>query len=256
MTRKPKPPLVEVCVDSVGSAVAAQEGGADRVELCADLLEGGTTPSAGAIELTRRHLAIPLHVIIRPRGGDFCYTDLELDVMKRDIASAKILGADGVVFGVLKPDGSVDVKRTRSLVTLARPLSVTFHRAFDMCRDPRAALEALIELGVERVLTKGQEDSIWEGLELVAELVRRAGPRIVVMPGGGRERNARTIVERTGAREIHVVGTRTVESRMHHRNVRCSMGGALRAPEFSWSETDPSRIRGIVDALRRGRKRE
>jgi copper homeostasis protein len=240
---------VEVCVDSVESAQAAAEGGADRVELCAGLIEGGTTPSAGAIALARQALRIDLNVIVRPRGGDFCYSDVEIDVMRRDIETAKTLGVDGVVLGLLREDGTVDVAKTRALVDLARPMSVTFHRAFDMARDPHEALEALIELGVERVLTKGQEDSIWEGLELVAALVQRAGDRVIVMPGGGRERNVRAVVERTGAREIHVVGTRTVESRMVHRNLRCSMGGALRTPEFAWTTTDPARIRAMVAAL-------
>ena len=256
LLHNPGSTLIEVCVDSVASAAAAQQGGAHRVELCADLLEGGTTPSAGAIEVARRSVDIALNVIVRPRGGDFCYSDAELEVMARDIALAKSFGVDGVVIGILKEDGSVDVERTRSLVALARPLSVTFHRAFDMCRDPFGALEALVDLGIERVLTKGRQDSIWEGLELVAELVQRAGSRIVVMPGGGRETNVRAVVERTGAREIHVVGTRSVESRMQYRNLGCSMGGALRAPEFSWSETDPGRIRAIADSLGPAKPRE
>jgi len=241
---------VEVCVDSVESAVAAQEGGADRVELCADLMEGGTTPSAGAIELARRALGIDLNVIIRPRGGDFCYSDVELEVMRRDVAVAKGLGANGVVVGLLGEDGAVDLARTRALVDLARPMSVTFHRAFDMSRDAFESLEALASLGVDRVLTKGQADSIWEGMDLVAELVKKAGDRIIVMPGGGRDHNVKAIVARTGAREVHVVGTRSVESRMRHRNMRCFMGGALRPPEYSWNVTDAGRIRAIVDALR------
>ena len=241
---------VEVCVDSVESALAAQAGGAHRVELCAGLIEGGTTPSTGAIELARRSLQIDLNVIVRPRAGDFCYSDVELEVMQRDIAAAKALGVNGVVIGILKEDGAIDVERTRRLTDAARPMSVTFHRAFDMSRDPHEALEALVALGIDRVLTKGQEDSIWEGLDLVARLVAQAGERIIVMPGGGRERNVRAVVERTGAREIHVVGTQIVESRMLHRNLRLSMGGAVRPPEFSWAATDPARIRAILDALR------
>lgn len=241
---------VEVCVDSVPSAVAAQEGGAHRVELCDNLLEGGTTPSAGAVEVARRRLAIGLQVIVRPRGGDFCYSDLDYDVMRRDVALAKDLGADGVVIGILTDEGRVDLERTRGLVELARPLSVTFHRAFDMTRDAREALEDLAGLGIDRVLTTGQEDSIWDGLDLVAELVKRAGDRIVVMPGGCHDRNVRAVVARTGAREVHVVGARTVESRMRHRNLRCFMGGVLRPSEYSRDETDPRRIRAIVDAVR------
>jgi copper homeostasis protein len=158
--------VLEICIDSVEAAMAAQQGGANRVELCADLLEGGTTPSAGTIHLARRSIDIDLNVIIRPRGGDFCYTPVEFEVMKLDIETAKAAGANGVVIGVLNEDGSVDADRTSELVTLARPMSVTFHRAFDMARDPYQALETLIDLGVDRVLTTGQESSVLEGLDL------------------------------------------------------------------------------------------
>jgi copper homeostasis protein len=237
--------LIEVCVDSVESAVAAQEGGADRVELCDNLIEGGTTPSAGAIAVARRSLDIKLQVMIRPRGGDFCYSDLELAIMEHDIRVAKELGADGVVFGLLTPDGDVDVPRTRALLELARPLSVTFHRAFDVARDPFEALERLIELGVDRVLTTGQEASVLEGMDLVVELVKRAGERICIMPGSGAERQMGKLVAATGAREFHVVGTRTLESPMRFRNERVYMGGVLRPPEFSRQSTDPEAIRRV-----------
>jgi copper homeostasis protein len=237
--------LIEVCVDSVESAIAAQEGGADRVELCDNLIEGGTTPSAGAIALARRSLGIKLQVMIRPRGGDFCYSDLELAIMEHDIRVARELGADGVVFGLLTPDGDVDVPHTRALLELARPLSVTFHRAFDVARDPFEALERLIELGVDRVLTTGQEASVLEGMDLVIELVKRAGERICIMPGSGAERQMGKLVAATGAREFHVVGTRTLESPMRFRNERVYMGGVLRPPEFSRQSTDPEAIRRV-----------
>lgn len=152
---------VEVCVDSVEGAIAAEEGGADRVELCAALLEGGTTPSAATIAIARRHLHIDLNVIIRPRGGDFLHSDLELEIMREDIETAKRLEANGVVLGLLTEHGSVDVERTRLLIEAARPLSVTFHRAFDMARDPFAALEELVKLGIDRVLTSGQKARRW-----------------------------------------------------------------------------------------------
>src|ERR1051325_9028169 len=161
---------VEICVDSAAGAFAAQRGGADRVVLCDNLLEGGTTPSAGCIRVARRGLKIGLQVIIRPRGGDFLYDDTELEVMRQDIRMAKEFGADGVVIGCLTAEGEIDQARTRDLIQLARPLNVTFHRAFDMCRDPHKALEELITLGVDRVLTSGQEASCIEGLDLIAAL--------------------------------------------------------------------------------------
>ncbi len=151
--------LFECCVDSVDGAVAAEQGGADRVELCAALIEGGLTPSAGSIAFARERLKIPIHVMIRPRGGDFLYSTSELEVMRRDIDTAKRLKADGVVLGVLDADGRIAGERTRELTERARPLSVTFHRAFDMASDPRLALEELIAVGVDRVLTSGQETS-------------------------------------------------------------------------------------------------
>jgi copper homeostasis protein len=241
-------PVIEVCVDSVQSALASQEGGADRVELCDNLFEGGTTPSAGAIAVTRERLHIKLHVIIRPRGGDFLYSDDEFAVMQRDIETAKSLGADGVVIGLLTADGDVDVPRTRQLVELARPMSVTFHRAFDVAREPFKVLETLIDLGIDRVLTSGQEESVTEGAELIAELIVKAGNRIIVMPGAGfNQRNVARVVAKTGAREIHVAGFARVESGMRYRNERAFMGGELRTPEYSRAVTDA----GIVRNMRR-----
>jgi len=241
--------VLEVCIDSVEAAIAAQQGGAHRVELCADLLEGGTTPSVGTIQLTRRSVDIDVNVIIRPRGGDFCYTPVEFEVMRLDIEQAKVAGANGVVIGILKADGSVDEVRTRELVELARPMSVTFHRAFDMARDPYAALETLITLGVNRVLTSGQESSVLEGLELITDLVRVAGDRIIIMTGGGvTERNFKKIVKTSGVREVHFVAPATRESPMAYRNPNCFMGGELRPPEFSLTVTDPDRVGAFVRA--------
>ena len=241
--------LFEACVDSVEAALAAQAGGAYRVELCANLLEGGCTPSAGTIQLARKLLHIRMNVIIRPRGGDFCYADPEFETMKLDIELCKRAGADGVVIGLLKPDGTVDVERTRVLVELARPLSVTFHRAFDVSRDPFEALEALIGLGIDRILTSGQEPSPLEGLELIAELVRRAGDRIIIMPGGVSERTVGRIVACCGAREVHGYLPVTVEGRMIHRNPRVFMGGELRPPEYALTLVDSARVAALVGAL-------
>jgi copper homeostasis protein len=241
------PVLIEVCVDSVESAVAAEKGGAKRVELCCALLEGGLTPSEGAVALAREKLSIGLNVIIRPRGGDFLYTDAEHEIMLRDVDCAKRLGADGVVIGVLTADGDVDEPRTRELSERARPLSVTFHRAFDMSRDPRTALETLVGLGIDRLLTSGQEESAMAGLDLLRDLVSRAGDRIEIMPGGNiHEGNIEKIANETGARELHVTGFVDVEGGMKFRNSRVYMGGLLRPPEYSRAVTSAERIGALV----------
>ncbi|HZQ08503.1 MAG TPA: copper homeostasis protein CutC [Anaerolineae bacterium] len=250
--KKSKPSiLLEVCVESAESAIAAQAGGAGRVELCDNLLEGGTTPSVGTIELARTHLTIAMNVIIRPRGGDFNYSDLEFEIMQRDIQIARERGADGVVIGILKPNGTIDKPRTRRLVELARPMSVTFHKAFDVTRDPFEALETLIELGIDRVLTSGQEASVIEGLDVVKELVQRAGNRIIIMPGGNiTARNIQTVLAATGAREFHVTANANIESGMQFRNPRVFMGGTFRPPEYSRSVTDSAGVRQLLRAVR------
>ena len=240
-------PIFEVCVDSVDSAVAAEQGGATRVELCAALLEGGLTPSAGTIAITRAQVSIGLQVMIRPRGGDFLYSDTEFASMKHDIELAKQLGSNGVVFGLLTAAGDIDSDRTRVLLDHAKPMNVTFHRAFDMTRDPIAALGTLIELGINRVLTSGQEVSALEGAELVHDLLVHADDKIIVMPGGGiTEQNIKKVLDTTGAKEIHVTGTRTKNSPMTFRNDRCFMGGVIRPPEYSMIITDADRIRALV----------
>ena len=238
-------------MDSPAGAFAAERGGADRVELCDNLLEGGTTPSAGCIKVTRRGLKIGLQVIIRPRGGDFLYTADELEVMREDIRIAKDLGADGLALGCLTSEGDVDRDRMRELITLARPLNVTFHRAFDLCRDPRQALEDLIALGADRVLTSGQEATCVEGLDLIAELQKQTAGRIIVMPGGGiTPRNVKRIVSGTGVSEVHLSARRTIESGMAYRNSRVFMGATLRPPEFNWKTTDENAVRNVVTLVR------
>ena len=234
---------LEVLVESVESARAALAGGADRLEVCQNLFEGGTTPSAGLVAALRQAVNLPLQVMIRPRGGDFCYSEAEFEVMRHDLRILKELGAAGIVLGLLNPDGTVDTPRTAELIALARPLSVTFHRAIDMTCDVFEALEALIQLGVDRVLTSGGEATVIEGAEVIAAMVKRAGDRIVVMPGGGiRERNVERILRITKAREIHVSGSKSVSSHMDHRNTRVAMGRELRAPEFSHQAVDGDRI--------------
>jgi copper homeostasis protein len=221
---------VEVCVDSVTSAIAADRGGADRLELCGSLVEGGITPSAGLIEATRAGVSTPLQVMIRPRGGDFCYDADEFEIMRRDISLTKRLGANGVVFGILDVHGNVDVARTRRLVDEARPLSITFHRAFDMTADLFRALDDIRAAGVDRVLTSGGESTCLQGRDTIAELVRRANRnhapgRIAIMPGSGiKPGNARQFVDSTGATEIHVGLRSPLPSPMLHRNPRVSMG--------------------------------
>lgn len=203
MTKRQKI-ILEVCVDSVASAIAAQEGGADRVELCANLNEDGITPSAGMIEVTRQNLSIGLHVLIRPRGGNFCYSDFEFEAMKKDIAAARALGADGVVIGLLNADGVIAFEWMRELIMLARPLSVTFHRAFDVVTEPLKMLEALIELGIDRVLTSGQAQTALAGLRLLTQLAAQAAGRISLMPASGiNAQNVRQVLAATGVNEIH-----------------------------------------------------
>src|SRR2546425_11950486 len=194
--------LIEACVDSVASGIAAEQGGAHRLELCGNLVEGGTTPSAGTIAECRKRVSIPLYVKIRPRGGDFLYSDVEVEVMRRDILQATQVGADGVVLGLLLPNGTVDAVRTAALARAARPLDVTFHRAIDVARDPEEALDALIAVGVDRVLTSGQASTALKGAAVVARLVRRAAGRIGVLAGSGiDEKKALAVVKRTGVQE-------------------------------------------------------
>ncbi len=245
---------IEACVNSVESAIEAQAGGAHRVELCDNLFDGGTTPSVGAIEAARRDLGIQLNVIIRPRGGDFLYSDLELDIMKTDIEAARDAGADGVVFGMLHADGTVNLEQTRQLVELAGPMSTTFHRAFDMCADPFKAIEELIALGLDRVLTSGQRSSAMEGAELIGQLVGAARGRIVVMPGVGiDETNIAELIELTGVRELHVLAERAVDSAMEFRNPSVFMGTDPAQPEFERPVCDRQAIRAIVDAASEAR---
>lgn len=241
---------LEICIDSVASAEAAAAGGADRVELCAGLPEGGTTPSAGMIRAVRQVFPGALMVIIRPRGYDFLYSRAEMDVMLHDIAMARELGADGVVIGCLAPDGQVDSARCRRLLEAASPLDVTFHRAFDMTRDLPEALEAIIDLGIHRVLTSGGQPDVPTGLPQIAALVRQAAGRISLMPGGGvTEANAGEILRATGVRELHLSARSAVNGGMVFRNPHCHMGTFTQPDEYNWKQADPAKIRLCKTAL-------
>jgi copper homeostasis protein len=242
--------LVEACVDSLRSAREAAAGGAGRLELCQNLTEGGTTPSWGLLAEVREQVALPLHVLIRPRGGDFLYTGDETAVMLRDIAAARGLGADGVVLGALDPEGRVDSATLRRLLDVARPAAVTFHRAFDLGRDAAGALEALCALGIERVLTSGQAANAEAGIPRLAELVVRAAGRIEILAGGGiQPGNAVRIVRETGVREIHVRASRATESAMGFRRAEVYMGKRYEPDEYRRIETDAARVQAIVTAM-------
>ena len=242
---------LEICSGSVESAINAQLAGADRVELCDNLSEGGTTPSFGSIVSARDNLTIGLHVIIRPRGGDFLYSDSEYDIMRRDIESCSESGIDGIVIGLLRKDGTIDTNRTAKLVELAYPMSVTFHRAFDMCNDPFKGLEDIISTGAARILTSGQKNIVPEGVDLIRELVKKAGTRIIIMPGSGLdESNIAGMAKATGATEFHLTAQKMVESEMIFRRMGIPMGGMPGIPEFSRKIADPERIINIINILK------
>ena len=196
--------IIEIATSDFSTTRSAVEGGADRIELCSNLPEGGTTPSCGTILKCREAFDIPIFPIIRPRGGDFLYTDEEFSVMMTDVEYCKKIDCDGIVTGLLKADGSIDVKRTALLIQKAYPMEVTFHRAFDRCSNPFEAMEQLLEIGCVRILTSGQKPLATEGVDLIAELHRMAGHRIHIMPGSGvRKENIRSLAEQTGCAEFH-----------------------------------------------------
>ncbi len=196
--------VLEIAASDFETTRSAVHGGADRIELCANLAEGGTTPSYGTIYQCRENFDVLLYPIIRPRGGDFLYTGDEYDAMLHDVKLCKQLGCDGVVIGLLKQDGTIDVERTAAIIEIAYPMGVTFHRAFDRCRDAFKALEQLVQIGCERILTSGQQPTVNEGIDLIAELNKRADHRIIIMPGSGvRKENINILVEKTGCKEFH-----------------------------------------------------
>lgn len=243
---------IEVCANSALSAYVAQRAGAYRVELCAGIPEGGTTPSMGEIAIARELLTTTrLNVIIRPRGGDFLYLELEQEIMLRDIEMCKTAGVDGVVFGCLTAEGDVDMVAMKRMMEAAKGMDVTFHRAFDMCRDPRKALEDIISLGCNRILTSGQAPTAEQGIDLIAELVKQADGRIIIMPGCGvRPNNIRKIADATGATEFHSSARSSMESGMVYRNPAVSMGGTVVVDEYRQDVTDPHIVHDLYEALK------
>ena len=242
-------PILEICAGSVESAIAARDGGAQRIELCAALEVGGVTPSAGLIAQARKIEGLTLNVIIRPRGGDFLYNEYEAACMEHDIRTCKQLGVDGVVIGALTAQGDIDTTLCKRLIEAAEGMSITFHRAFDMCRDPHKALEELIEMGCDRVLTSGQASTAQAGVTLLRELVEQANGRIIIMPGCGvNSNNAAVILQATGAQEIHASARKSVGSGMLFRHSGVSMGNPD-SDEYARKETDINEVRAIIDSF-------
>ncbi len=240
---------IEICTNSAESVRAAVAAGANRIELCAGMPEGGTTQTYGEIDLVRELIPAGMHVIIRPRGGDFLYSEEECEIMFRDIEMARKIGVDGVVMGCLTANGEVDVEKMQKLMVAAGDMSVTFHRAFDMCREPYKALEAIEHLGCERILTSGQKASAEEGIPLLKELVNRAR-KVIIMPGCGvNSGNIRKIAEATGACEFHLSARISVGSDMIYRNPAVSMGGTVQVAEYGRDVTSADKVKEAIASL-------
>jgi copper homeostasis protein len=239
--------LVEIATSDFVTTAAAVEGGAHRIELCANLAEGGVTPSQGTIRQCREKFQVSIYPIIRPRGGDFLYTNDEFRIMLQDVQFCKQLGCDGVVIGLLNEDGSIDIKRTSALVEAAYPLGVTFHRAFDRCRDPFEALEQLISIGCERILTSGQKPSAPDAIELIASLNNIADDRIIIMPGSGvRKDNVKELADKTGCVEFHSSLRAKAKSKMQF------IHPAFASSEESYNNNyiDPAEVKAFTEALK------
>lgn len=241
----------EVCANSVASCVEAQKAGVDRVELCAGIPEGGTTPSLGDMTVARKLLTTTrLHVIIRPRGGDFLYSPIEQEIMLHDIEAARQIGADGVVFGCLTAEGDVDMPLMQRLMTASKGMSVTFHRAFDMCRNPQQALEDIISLGCDRILTSGAQPTAEKGIPLLAQLQQQTQRRIILLAGSGvNETNIARIAAETGIHEFHFSARENISSQMQFRNPDVSMGGTVHIDEYSQPVTSSEKVRRTIAAL-------
>jgi copper homeostasis protein len=245
-----KSPIVEVCAFSLESCIAAELGGAKRIELCASLYEGGTTPSAGLIKLAKQKISIEIHAMIRPRGGDFYYSENEILVMQEDIRMAKAFGCEGVVLGILQKDGKVNIAQTKAMVDLAKPLQVSFHRAIDMTPDYLEALENIIETGCNRILTSGQKNTAMEGIEAIKTLVKQANGRIEIMAGSGLNANNALTLIHTGVDALHLTGKATRDSEMIYRKAEIAMGGLSEVPEYEIVYSDVEKIQAVVECVK------
>ena len=240
---------LEICCYTVESAIMAEKAGADRIELCENYSEGGTTPSYGSIKTTIEKLNIPVNVIIRPRGGDFLYSDTEFEIIKQDVKTVKQLGANGVVIGFLNSDGAIDIEKTKEIIGLAKPMKITFHRAFDRCKNPFVALEQLIDLKIDRILTSGQKHKAFDGINLISQLVKQAGNNLIIMLGSGvNDKNISELIEKTHATEFHSSAKIFLSSKMNYMEKDISMGNND-VKENSIVSVDADMIKNIKRAL-------
>lgn len=241
---------LEICCYTAESALRAAQAGAHRIELCDNMAEGGTTPSWATIKQVVKQSQIPVNAIVRPRGGDFLYSYADYHIIKEDIAQIKLLGANGVVIGFLTPEGEIDLHRTAEVIGLAAPMEVTFHRAFDMCRDPFVAVKQLGKLGVTRILTSGGFANAEKGAHMIAQLVQHANDDIIIMPGSGiNETNLRSLINITEATEYHSSAKVLVKGEMLFKNREVSMSGNEASDEFRHISVDTSQIEKMLDIL-------
>ncbi|HKK60394.1 MAG TPA: copper homeostasis protein CutC [Salinivirga sp.] len=241
---------LEICCYTAESAILAEAADAHRIELCDNYAEGGTTPSFATIQKVVDNLDIPVNVIVRPRGGDFVYSEIEYAIIKEDVRMIKELGANGVVVGFLSANGEIDLSRTKTIIEIVGNMEVTFHRAFDMCKDPYRALDQLIDLGVTRVLTSGAQNTAMEGAELIAKLVEKAGDKISIMPGSGiNAENISKLLAHTNAFEFHSSAKIFVQGNMQYQNQEVSMSGSSNPEEFNHISVDYEQIRAMLKVL-------
>ena len=241
---------LEICCYSAESAIIAEKSGASRIELCDNYSEGGTTPSYATIKYCVDNLKIPVNVIVRPRGGDFLYSDIEYEIIKNDIVKIKELNANGVVIGFLNSNGSINIERTKEIIEIAKPMEIVFHRAFDMCNNPILALEQLKEIGITRILTSGSKNTAFEGIDLLSVLVKKASNKISIMPGSGvNETNLHELITKTGANEFHSSAKTFESSKMKYFNNDINMGATNSIDEFKKVAVDAIKIKLMVKIL-------